>query len=353
MRILPAAVAALVLNACAGKQQVPAASAPVSTSTATSTSQAPEIREGNWAIRDTNLFVRDVGPVTAPPLVIVHGGPGGNYLSLQVFESLAPAFRVVLYDQRGTGESDRFPIAGEDPQALARLSAAENVEDLEALRQKLGAERLSLLGHSWGGALAVLYAAAYPEHVEKLVVYSGGPEDQELAGLKRKAHNGKMSAEERDQMKQRFKALQGAAERSAPQDELDSLFGGVAGVMFPALYCARPTQASAAQGRAGFWASQGAGDYIATFDRKVFAPKLQAIKAKALLTWGRCEPSPQERLLYLLDNLPDAQFVTFEKSGHNAVEEEHDLFMQTVQAFLTDKELPTKAYRSRAEIPAQ
>jgi len=120
--------------------------------------------------------------------------------------------------------------------------------------------------------------------------------------------------------------------------------------MFPSLYCQRPTAASAEQGRAGFWASQGQNQYSRTFDRAAFAEKLKLVKAPALLTWGRCEPSPQERLLYLLDNLPDAQFVIFEKSGHNAMEEEPALFFDTLNAFLDGKPLPAKSFRSRAEV---
>lgn len=314
------------------------------------TAPAPPVREGKWKIRDTRLYVRDVGPEAAPAVVLVHGGPGGNHTSLRPLEVLAPRFRVVLYDQRGCGESDRLPITAGKPEELARLSAQENVEDLEALRQKLGKERITLVGHSWGGGLATLYAAAYPTRVEKLVVYSGGPEDEPLSAEKSKAHFSKLTDEEKARFKSGVGALGAAAQRGATQDELDRLFMQVAVVMFPSLYCVRPTRATAAQGRAGFWASQGVNRYLESFDRVAFAEKLKAVKAPALLTWGRCEPSPQERLLYLLDSLPDARFVIFEKSGHNAMEEEPALFFGTLNAFLEGKSLPARSYRSRAEV---
>jgi proline iminopeptidase len=312
-----------------------------------------EVREATLAVRDTHLFVRDVGPLDAPTIVVVHGGPGGNHLGLRAFEALAPRFRVVLYDQRGTGESDRFPITAADQSGLAQLTKDENVADLEALRVLLGPEKIIVIGHSWGGALATFYAAAHPEHVERLVVYSGGPEDTELNDAKVAAHEAKLTAEEHALFEERRDALIQAAQSGAPQDQLDSLFLSVGEVLFPALYCVPPTSAAADHGRAGFWANQGALAYVDTFDRMAFAPALGAITAPTLLTWGQCEPSPQERLLYLLDSFPDARFVVFEHSGHNAIEEEHDTFMATVSAFVGGEALPVTAYESREEVPPQ
>ncbi|MBS1121972.1 MAG: prolyl aminopeptidase [Deltaproteobacteria bacterium] len=311
--------------------------------------RSPSVREDKWQIRDTRLLVRDVGPESAPTIVVIHGGPGGNHLSLRPLEALAPRFRVVFYDQRGTGESDRFRISSEMP-ALDQLAMEENVEDLEALRQRLGKDRITLIGHSWGGSLAVFYAAAYPAHVEKLIVYSGGPEDLELSSQKRKAHLAKLNPEEQALAKTRIAELQKAAEQGSSQDVIDRLFLQVSEVMFASLYCQRPAKATAAQGRAGFWASQGVNQYIATFDRAAFASKLAAVKSPTLLTWGRCEPSPQERLTYLLDSLPNAQLVIFETSGHNAMEEEPSLFLATLKAFLDGKTLPTRSFRTRAEL---
>jgi proline iminopeptidase len=310
-----------------------------------------EVREQKLSVRDTTLFVRDVGPLDAPVLVVVHGGPGGNHLGLRAFEALAPRFRVVLYDQRGTGESDRFPVSAADQSALAQLTLEENVEDLEALRGLIAVEKINVVGHSWGGALATFYAAAYPEHVERLIVYSGGPEDTELNDAKVAAHEAKLTEDERAQFEEGRAALIDAVQSGAPQDQIDQLFLGVAGVMFPALYCERPASLPAGEGRAGFWANQGALEYVDTFDRSAFASKLAAIQAPALLTWGRCEPSPQERLLYLLDNLPNARFVIFEASGHNAIEEEPETFMSMLSAFVTDQPLPVTSYDSREQVP--
>ena len=310
------------------------------------TSSSPGAREGLWTIRDTRLFVRDVGPIESPVLLVIHGGPGGNHNSLLPLERFAPQYRVVFYDQRGTGASDRL-----GPGALSRLTLEENVEDLEAVRQQVGKERVSIIGHSFGGALAIFYAAKYPQHVDRLIVYSGGPENQTIANEKREAHLKKMTEEERNQLRTRIQALQVAAEKNASEDDLDKLFLKVAEVMFPSLYCKRPSGGDGEKGRAGFWASQAVNGYIDSFERHAFVNQLKKIDRPVLLTWGRCEPSPKDRLLYLLDHLPDARMVVFEESGHNAMEEEPDLFFATVAAFLSGTELPDRSYRLRQEVP--
>jgi pimeloyl-ACP methyl ester carboxylesterase len=327
----------------------PATSSPASTpppsSPAAVPAPTPGVREGKWQVRGTRLFVRDVGPETAPVLVVVHGGPGGNHLGLRPLEALAPERRVILYDQRGTGESDRLPISTAKPEGLGRLSLEENVADLEAIRARLGRDRIALIGHSWGGALAVFYAAAHPEHVEKLVVYSGGPETPELAAKKQLAHKARLSEEDRDAIVERMGAMKGALGRGAPQEELDRLFVRTAAAMFPSLYCRRPAPGSApaGAGRGGFWANQAAGAYVDTFAYASIADALKKVDAPALLLWGRCEPSPRERLTNLQGLLRGARFVAFEHSGHNAMEEEGPLFFETLRAFLAGRPLPRQA----------
>jgi proline iminopeptidase len=78
---------------------------------------------------------------------------------------LEPDLQMVYFDQRGSGRSER-------PWRQA-YSVSIMVEDLEQLRLVLGVERLSLIGHSFGGILALEYAAVHPDHVERLVIVDG------------------------------------------------------------------------------------------------------------------------------------------------------------------------------------
>ena len=77
-------------------------------------------------------------------------------------------FDVYVYDEVGSGRSSRL----EDPRGY---TLARDAADLEAIRKKIGVERMVLIGHSHGAAIAAAYAAEHPEHVVKMVLSS--PED--------------------------------------------------------------------------------------------------------------------------------------------------------------------------------
>jgi proline iminopeptidase len=100
------------------------------------------------------------------PLLFLHGGPGYNSYSFeaQAGGALERRLKMIYLDQRGSGRSER-------PWTKA-YSIAAMVEDIEALRKQLGVPQLALMGHSFGGTLALEYAAAYPQHVAKLVLVS-------------------------------------------------------------------------------------------------------------------------------------------------------------------------------------
>jgi len=142
--------------------------------------------EGTWEINGTRLHYLIEGK--GDPIVVLHGGPGGNLTSKLELVSFAADHQWVFFDQRGCGESDRFPVGVDSLQeATEFFSIDQYVKDLEEIRLKLGTEKITLLGHSWGGALAVFYAAAHPDRVKKLIVYNGGPMWPELRAAKKAA----------------------------------------------------------------------------------------------------------------------------------------------------------------------
>jgi proline iminopeptidase len=126
-------------------------------------------------VRGAKLFCRIMG--AGDPLIVLHGGPGlsQDYL-LPYMQRLAEHRLVVFCDQRGCGKSENG--GGE-----AFLRPEEFVEDLEALRLALGYEKISILGHSWGGFLGMRYAIAHPRAVDALILLNSIPassEDVEL-----------------------------------------------------------------------------------------------------------------------------------------------------------------------------
>lgn len=117
-------------------------------------------------VRDVQLFERRAG--AGPPVVVLHGGPGAHHdYLLPGFDTLAGERTLVYYDQRGGGRS---PVKHAEP-----VGWSEHVADLEALRVLWGMASLTLLGYSWGGLLALLYATEHPERVERLGLVSPAP----------------------------------------------------------------------------------------------------------------------------------------------------------------------------------
>ena len=103
-------------------------------------------------------------------IIYLHGGPGVRQAPFDqdIYGSFATSgFRVFLYDQAGSGLSGFLPH-------LRDYTVARSVADLEAIRQKIGVEKMILIGHSWGSTLAASYMAKFPLHVSKAVFHSPG-----------------------------------------------------------------------------------------------------------------------------------------------------------------------------------
>lgn len=125
---------------------------------------APD-RELMVPVEGGRIYVRVNGTGRGLPLLALHGGPGGTHSSLLDLLELADARTVILYDQLDGGRSDR----PDDP-ALWRVGRF--VDEIEAIRAALGIARWHVLGHSWGGTLALEYGARRPPALAGLVLAS-------------------------------------------------------------------------------------------------------------------------------------------------------------------------------------
>jgi proline iminopeptidase len=124
--------------------------------------EAQRARQGMLSLDDARIFYEIVG--TGDPIIVVHGGPGLDHSYLQPgLDALGTRHTVVYYDQRGTGRSS----AELTPDAI---NFDAFVDDVDALRQALGYERVSVLGHSFGALIALQYAMRYPDNLRALIL---------------------------------------------------------------------------------------------------------------------------------------------------------------------------------------
>lgn len=114
-----------------------------------------------------NLYVRANGMAEGrpAPLLLLHGGPGGTHLGMVGALPLADTRGIVLYDQLDCGLSDRTG----DP---SNWNVERFVSEIDSVRRAMGLERFHLSGTSWGGTLALEYAARRPEGLESLILMS-------------------------------------------------------------------------------------------------------------------------------------------------------------------------------------
>ena len=130
-----------------------------------STYKVPNVvsKEGFVKTSNGQLYYQTMGQGDA--VIVIHGGPGMDqgYL-LPGMAALAQKHQVVFYDQLGCGRSTATVIDE------SHITINSFVEDIETLRQALKFEKVTIVGHSWGGMLAMYYAVKYPKNIKKLVL---------------------------------------------------------------------------------------------------------------------------------------------------------------------------------------
>jgi proline iminopeptidase len=255
------------------------------------------------------------------PLVIANGGPGFDHSYLHVsnvWGELAKDRPIVLYDQRGTGSSTTT-AGGEGTAGLA-----EQIADLEALRQHLGAEKIDLLGHSWGGYLAMAYAARHPEHIRHLlIVDSAAPKWSDTLFLFKDVFPEGVA---------RQNALAFADELGDQAAKTESLREYFAMLFY------------APENRDAFLAFAGSNVKVnekvnkalnADLARFDLGPELPKYRFPTLVITGRYDMNVAPATAWRIHQaIPGSRFVVFEKSGHLPFFEEPVKFAQVVGEFL-------------------
>jgi proline iminopeptidase len=107
------------------------------------------------------------GDPASPPLIVIHGGPRGDYSCLLSLAALSDEYRVLFYDQRGSGLSPREDHP--DPSMEAFVRDLDSLVDLHGMGKKM-----RLIGHSWGGIMATAYLTRHPDKVSHAVVAEPG-----------------------------------------------------------------------------------------------------------------------------------------------------------------------------------
>ncbi|MFJ4576282.1 alpha/beta fold hydrolase [Streptomyces sp. NPDC088846] len=268
------------------------------------------------------------------PLICLPGGPmrAGGYLG--DLGGLSARRQLVVLDLRGTGES----AVPDDPSTYRRDRL---VDDVEALREHLGQERVDLLAHSASAGLAALYAARHPQRLRSLVLIAPGTRavGTEVTGQDRRGA-GELRRDE-----PRYAAGRGAPEATRPGRDA----GEVTSAAEPFTHGRRDARAHAAttsgqtdSGAARVHCRDGAFDPTAT--ATATAAALRDVTAPVLVLAGEYDGGPTpDRAAELAALFPNAEFAVQRGAAHYPWLDDPGAFVRTVEAFLDPDVLSVQA----------
>ena len=253
-----------------------------------------------------------------PFVVLVHGGLGLDHTYFRPWlDGLARRCRLVFFDLRGNGRSPRLP-------SFEGVTAQSFAADIEALRDHLGIERLVLFGHSFGAAIAQLYAIVHPQRLAGLVLCAASTDYRHLAEA--------LSAARARALPDEASAIEVLLSRPLrDDDELRELCGAVG-----TLYLRARDPALASRLLQGVHFRAAAYNHTAhLWPAFCSTGRLGGVTAPALVLAGAVDwiapPALAERLA---SELPRAELCVFEASGHYPFAEEPDRFLAVVEDWL-------------------
>ena len=316
---------------------------------AISPAPVPDQRFWNLSTGSRIAFVRLAaeGARQPIPVIFLHGGPGTPDMhgdSTYFRQITEGGFDVYLYDQVGSGLSSRLS----DPR---QCTLGRHVADLEAIRQEIGAQRVALIGHSYGGLLAAAYLATHGDHVHGVVLSSPNAPRPSTDGANLV---GRLSFGERMRvyaavMSPRpllsYTLLQinpEAAHSLAGDGELDARLDVVYNLSRPSLHC---------RGGSAGPELHGLGFYSHQYPQSAASPSVPDLRDQlagrptpALIVKGACDYLSWSSAQDYLRALPNAHLIYLPGAGHNVYQDRPSEYLAIVRAFLTGEELPISPY---------
>jgi proline iminopeptidase len=137
-----------------------------------------DVVDGKVTRNGIDLFYNIVGPKSGNYVLVLSGGPGEDIHSMQgIADELGKKYQCIMWEQRGTGRSK---LASYDP---STINLTAYVEDIEALRKQLRADKFIIIGNSWGMILGLAYAGVYPDATRAVITIGSGPITFEYLGV--------------------------------------------------------------------------------------------------------------------------------------------------------------------------
>jgi proline iminopeptidase len=300
-----------------------------------SASNVYPVQEGFVDANGVMIYYKTLG--RGAPLMVVHGGPGASHdYFLPYLLPLARHNKVIFIDERGSGRSQKL----EDP---AGYTVENMVEDVETVRQALGLGKISLLGHSYGGALAQAYALKYQANLTHLILASTWSSSKALNEIfVRMKQN--MSPGLRDRIdKLEADGLFGhGKDYEKNRYTSDYMIASWGEGYFPYLYQNHPdpNYDPVDAGKMAWdlyremWGEHGEFIIDGNLKSVEYTDRLAGIKVPTLILVGdhdECDPSLSQAMH---DKIAGSKLLIFPKAGHMTFVDDTDMFIKEVDEFL-------------------
>ncbi|MBK0379511.1 alpha/beta fold hydrolase [Mucilaginibacter segetis] len=284
-------------------------------------------------VNGAKLWVVTVGE--GDPIIFIAGGPGGAHVGLRSFDPLAQNHHQLIYfDAFGRGKSDTA-------KNVAEYTLARDIDDIEALRIALKLDKITVLGHSYGGVVAQGYAIKYPAHLSHLILA-----DTFHSYLMWQANDDNSNHEIKTNYPEVWDELMKIRERGAVssdqqhQDIYSRVPYGFLYAYNPDKFLGRgrkpypnPNNTKLYYQMVGKDGDFIVGSDIGSFD---YRKDLKNLKMPVLILAGRFDRvAVPTMMVKYKEYCPQAEFVMFEKSGHNPQVEEPEKEFAVINDFLT------------------
>ncbi|HLH64672.1 MAG TPA: proline iminopeptidase-family hydrolase [Solirubrobacteraceae bacterium] len=259
-----------------------------------------------------------------PPLLCLHGGPGLPSAYLDTLRGLADERQVVLYDQLGCGRSDR-------PSSRDLYRAERFVEEVACVREGMGLERFHLLGQSWGGMLAVMFALTRPPGLVSLILAS-----PVIDASRWVADCNRLKAQLPEEIRRTIDEHEAHGFTGCPEYAAATLEWWRRHVCRIAPFPAEVERAWQGLGAECYETMWGPSEFTCSGNLKdvALSSRLAEIDVPTLFTCGRHDEATPQSTGEFAQLVARARLVVFEASSHMAHLEEAEAYLACVREFL-------------------
>lgn len=268
-----------------------------------------------------DLFYKSIGEGEA--LIFLHGGPGMSHdYFLPHTNMLADQFRLIYFDQRAAGKSS-FEVDS------SNMSMDMMVRDIEAVRKHFKLDKINLLGHSWGGLLAMWYAKRYPDKLKRFILVNSIPANKDFEEVSNANMQNNRTEEELAEM-QKLMQSEGFKQRN-PQTLLQLFKVNFAVSFYDRSYTDSLNLTLAdnyveRQSKLGFLMPE-----LASYD---LYPGLNQIKVPSLIIHGDYDATPAEAINLIADQLENVELHILKDAGHFTFIEKKEEFGDIIRTFM-------------------